>query len=273
MPAAYDAGMLLTERIRSFRERRIDVPVRPDGLVLDVGSGDKPSWRADVLLDGYPGEDYGGQRSGTSGVRVTRPLFVADAADMPFADRAFDYVICSHVLEHVPDPSGVIRELERVAPAGYIEVPLAASSKILDFESHLWWCRLDESKTPAELVFEAKQSPYFDREIDEHLRRTGLDRELDRLLNGTHFHHNYIGVRWQGSIPHRVEGTLDALFVERQLHATHAHRGTDTRAARLLTRALVGRGHRSRPILFDEIVKPDLRRGDGSTLTNQVYEL
>ena len=36
--------------LRSFRRRRIDIPVGPDALVLDVGSGDKPHWRADVLL-------------------------------------------------------------------------------------------------------------------------------------------------------------------------------------------------------------------------------
>jgi SAM-dependent methyltransferase len=200
-------------------------------------------------------------------------LFVADAADMPFADHVFDYVICSHVLEHVPDPGAVIRELERVARAGYIEVPLAASSKILDFESHLWWCRLDETTSPPELVFEAKQSPYFDREIEEHLRRTGLDREVDRLLNGSHFHHNFIGVRWEGRVPHRVEGTLDPAFVARQLHATHEHAGGETLAARVLTRAMTGRGHRPRPVLFDDVVKPELRRGDGSLLENRVYEL
>jgi SAM-dependent methyltransferase len=265
--------MLLAQRIRSFRERRIEVPVPDDALVLDVGSGDKPSWRADVLLDGYPDEEYGGQRSGTSAVRVTRPLFVADAADMPFADQVFDYVICSHVLEHVPDPAAVIRELERVARAGYIEVPLAASSKILDFPSHLWWCRLDESCDPPELVLEAKQAAYFDREIEEHLRNTGLDRELDRLLNGTHFHHNFIGLRWEGHVPFRVEGSLDPEFVSRQVRASHEHVGGETLAARVLTRAMTGRGHRPRPIAFDDVVRPDLRRGDGSLLENRIYAI
>ena len=42
---------------------------------------------------------------------------------MPFADKTFDYAICSHVLEHVERPDTVIAELTRVAKAGYIEVP------------------------------------------------------------------------------------------------------------------------------------------------------
>ena len=77
--------MVLPNKLRSFYQRRIEVPVGDDALVLDVGSGDRPSWRADVLLDGYPGEAHAGQRSGSGRTEVTRPLFAADAADMPFA--------------------------------------------------------------------------------------------------------------------------------------------------------------------------------------------
>ena len=83
--------MSLVRQVQSFRRRRITIPVDAPSLVLDVGSGDKPHWRADVLLDRFPGDDHGGQRSGASSARVDRPLFDADAADMPFADKVFDY--------------------------------------------------------------------------------------------------------------------------------------------------------------------------------------
>ncbi len=77
------------------------------------GSGDKPSWRADVLLDRYTGA--GVRRPAIRAereARVSRPLFDADAADMPFADGAFDYAICSNLLEHVTDPEGVARRAD-----------------------------------------------------------------------------------------------------------------------------------------------------------------
>src|SRR5215218_4599572 len=106
--------MALVQSLRIFHERRIALPVDDDALVLDVGSGDKPSWRADVLLDRYTGPEHAAQRSGRSGARISRPLFDADAADMPFADGAFDYVICSNLLEHVTDPERVAAELARV---------------------------------------------------------------------------------------------------------------------------------------------------------------
>ena len=66
-------------------------PGRRHGLVLDVGSGDKPHWRADVLVDRYVGAEHGGQRSGRAAAAVSRPLFDAEASAMPFADGAFDY--------------------------------------------------------------------------------------------------------------------------------------------------------------------------------------
>jgi SAM-dependent methyltransferase len=38
----------------------------------------------------------------------------ADIGSLPFADGSFDLVICSHVLEHVPDDALAMREIARV---------------------------------------------------------------------------------------------------------------------------------------------------------------
>jgi SAM-dependent methyltransferase len=40
---------------------------------------------------------------------------VAEAHDLPFADDAYDFVLASHVLEHVPDPIAALKEWVRVA--------------------------------------------------------------------------------------------------------------------------------------------------------------
>jgi SAM-dependent methyltransferase len=40
---------------------------------------------------------------------------VAEGDDLPFPDGAFDFVLASHVLEHLPDPIRALREWQRVA--------------------------------------------------------------------------------------------------------------------------------------------------------------
>lgn len=42
----------------------------------------------------------------------------ADLADLPFEDACFDLVICSHVLEHLPDDRPALAELSRVLRHG-----------------------------------------------------------------------------------------------------------------------------------------------------------
>ena len=51
----------------------------------------------------------------------------ADALELPFADETFDRIICSEVLEHIPDDQTAIRELARVLrPGGSIAVTVPA---------------------------------------------------------------------------------------------------------------------------------------------------
>jgi ubiquinone/menaquinone biosynthesis C-methylase UbiE len=45
-------------------------------------------------------------------------LSMANALELPFADNTFDRVICSEVLEHIPDYSAALTEIERVLKPG-----------------------------------------------------------------------------------------------------------------------------------------------------------
>lgn len=80
-----------------------------DGRLLDVGGATNRIPRADVVIDVLPGAD------------VVRD--VCDREPWPFGDGQFDFAVCSHTLEDVRDPIWVCAELQRVARAGYIEVP------------------------------------------------------------------------------------------------------------------------------------------------------
>ena len=108
--------------------------IRADDFVLEIGSGHNPKARSDVLCDKFIADDE--QRGGT--IVADRPIVEADGQFLPFADRAFDYVICSHVLEHVEDPAQLIAELERVARRGYIETPSEIGERIYGWQYHNW---------------------------------------------------------------------------------------------------------------------------------------
>ncbi|MDC1095816.1 methyltransferase domain-containing protein [Pelagibacteraceae bacterium] len=78
---------------------------------------------------------------------------------LPFKDKEFDYVILSHVLEHVNDPFMLRAEIERVGKAGYIELPTKLCDNIIfvpknDALGHKWWFEFDDDKQ--EMVFEKK---------------------------------------------------------------------------------------------------------------------
>ena len=263
--------MGLVARLRSFHRRRIALPVDHRARVLDVGSGDKPHWRADVLVDRYVEARYASQRSGGRRARVDRPLFDADAARLPFADGAFDYVICSHMLEHVVDPAAVIRELTRVARAGYVEVPEASSAKIVDFPSHLWWCRLDDGV----LVFEAKHQAWFDDDIHRFLRTSGLERRLGRLLDRD-LDHRVISMHWTGHLPHRVEGSPPPELVADAVRAEADHRVAESVAARWLTRLWTlpwRRRARREPVWFNQVVAAPWHLPVDEPLAPRIYRL
>jgi SAM-dependent methyltransferase len=42
----------------------------------------------------------------------------ADLTDLPFDDESFDWIVCSHVLEHIPDDAAAMEELFRVTALG-----------------------------------------------------------------------------------------------------------------------------------------------------------
>ena len=42
----------------------------------------------------------------------------ADICDLPFKDNSFDFIICNHVLEHIPDDTKAMQELYRVMKPG-----------------------------------------------------------------------------------------------------------------------------------------------------------
>jgi SAM-dependent methyltransferase len=137
--------------------RRLHCPVAPDALVLEVGSGGNPYARANVLMDAYE------ETRERHWVPLTsdRPTVLGYAENPPFKDQAFDFVIASHVLEHSTDPVRFLNELQRVAKAGYIEVPDAFMERINPYRDH----RLEITMRQGKLVIRKKPQWVVDNAV------------------------------------------------------------------------------------------------------------
>ena len=72
-----------------------------------------------------------------------------DGNRLPFEDNHFDFVIASHVLEHVEDYKFFINELERVSSKGYIELPTKLEDNLVfeNKKAHIWQMDFDDDNS------------------------------------------------------------------------------------------------------------------------------
>ncbi len=113
--------------------------IRPTDRVMEVGPGSLPSPRSDVWLDYLFDEKDELKQSGNIKPAEGMPKVYYKGGKFPFKDKAFDYVIAAHVLEHVPwkEVPLFIAELQRVSGAGYVELPRWTWELLGDFDVHL----------------------------------------------------------------------------------------------------------------------------------------
>jgi hypothetical protein len=118
-----------------FAER---VHIAPGDRVLEVGPGATPHQASDVFLEKrFPEHEAFRQRGGLPRKDLNRPVIYYEGDVFPFRDREFDYVICSHVLEHVDNVDMFLNELVRVASRGYIEFPTVHYEYLYNFAEHV----------------------------------------------------------------------------------------------------------------------------------------
>lgn len=98
----------------------LEIP--PGAKVLDLATG--VGAMAAELRRSFPGLDVVGVDLSANQLGAARvaqpwlPVVRGDATRLPFPDKTFDVVHCSWLLEHVPDPVAVLRDVRRVLKPG-----------------------------------------------------------------------------------------------------------------------------------------------------------
>lgn len=147
----------------------------PEGYsLLDAGAGEQ-QYRPLCAHLKYTSQDFcqydgGGDSKGLQTGKWSDELtdIVGDICEIPVADNSFDVVLCTEVLEHIPDPRRALKELARVVKPGGQLIVTAPFCSMTHF---------------APYFFSTGFSDYFYKEMQEE-----LNLEITRIeKNGNYF--------------------------------------------------------------------------------------
>ena len=124
--------------IKRSSKRYIDYQIEknPDWKILDIGGGYTAHKNAKVICDVQNLSEF----------YKDRKFVKLNDKKLPFDDKEFDFVITSHVIEHVEDVIFFIKELQRISVKGYIELPTILEDNLV-FENkndHIWQMEFDD---------------------------------------------------------------------------------------------------------------------------------
>jgi SAM-dependent methyltransferase len=121
-------------RLRKFAEQAAAQGSSKEFRVLDAGAGKAPFRRLFDHLT-YETADFGQVAK-----KAYAPIdYTCDLTAIPVPDSTYDLVLCTQVLEHVPDPLAVLREFHRVLKPGgqaWLTAPLFFAEHEKPFDFH-----------------------------------------------------------------------------------------------------------------------------------------
>ena len=160
--------------------------------ILDIGCGYNANKFAKVICDV---QDLSNHYQDKKFIRLTEKK-------LPFKDKEFDFVVASHVMEHVEDIDFFIEELERVSKKGYIELPTKLEDNLV-FENkkdHLWHMDFDDVEN--KLVV-SKKVQYF-----EPVLTVSTTKKLNEVFRTS----LVLELIWEDSINYIVNKSIEGAF-------------------------------------------------------------
>tara|TARA_B110000444_G_scaffold168216_1_gene157106 strand:- start:22 stop:633 length:612 start_codon:yes stop_codon:yes gene_type:complete len=160
--------------------------------ILDIGCGYNANKFAKVICDVQDLSKYYQEKKF---IKLTEKK-------LPFEDKEFDFVIASHVMEHVEDVEFFIKELERVSIKGYIELPTMLEDNLV-FENkkdHLWHMDFDDVENK---LLISKKVQYF-----EPIITVSTIKKLNEVFRTSLI----LELIWQDSINYTVNQSMEDTF-------------------------------------------------------------
>tara|TARA_B100000579_G_C22647268_1_gene764371 strand:+ start:173 stop:787 length:615 start_codon:yes stop_codon:yes gene_type:complete len=157
----------------------------PNWKILDVGCGYNANKYATTVCDILD----------LSSIYTDKNFVKLEDKKFPFKDKEFDFVIASHVLEHVEDVSYFIKELERISLKGYIEVPTKLEDNLVfeNKKAHIWHLTFDDIEN--QLIIN-KKFQYF-----EPILTVGSIKNFNNYFRES----LVIELNWEESIEYKIE--------------------------------------------------------------------
>ena len=163
-----------------------------DYNILDIGCGYNANKYANVICDV---QDLSNHYRDKRFVKLNEKK-------LPFKDKEFDFVVASHVMEHVEDVEFFIKELERVSKKGYIELPTMLEDNLV-FENkkdHLWHMDFDDVENK---LLISKKIQYF-----EPILTVSTIKKLDEIFRKSLI----LELFWEDTIDYKINGNINNSF-------------------------------------------------------------
>ena len=124
---------------------------------------------------------------------------------LPFRDNEFDFVITSHVIEHVEDFQFFISEIERISKQGYIELPTRLGDNIVfeNLNDHIWWFKYDDELN---LFIVSKKN-----QILEPFVSVSTAKKLESIFRESLIMEIY----WKDKVNYKIDSNLELKLIDK----------------------------------------------------------
>jgi len=156
--------------------------------VLDIGCGYSANKYATIIAD----------KQDLSNFYKEKKFVQILNNELPFKDKEFDFIIASHVIEHVEDFKFFISELERISSKGYIELPSRLGDNLIfeNKEDHIWWFIYDDLKN--ELVASRKN------QLLDPFMTVSTGKKLEKIFRES----LVMELFWENNIEYRIDNQI-----------------------------------------------------------------